>query len=96
MKKFNEFINEDQGHRNYLEASRDMDNLTVENTQEYMCFWSKEAFTKGDQVELCSKSNFTEDMGYDQDDIDAIFSLKIGETWNSPDYHNHHLVTRVK
>ena len=108
MKKFNEFkVNEEweSDHhiqdRNLANQSRER-KLREENrknsNKEFMCFWSNGAFDiqEKNQVRILKLSNFTEDMGYDESEINDIDSLSIAESWNSPDYYNYHIVTRIK
>lgn len=38
---------------------------------------------------------FLEDRGYSEDDAEDIASLQIGQRWISPDYGDHHTVTRI-
>jgi len=95
IKKFNEFgeINENENEPFDISGFEGKSGEKL-----FMCFWNAEAFDLSDdnQVTMKGLDNFTEGNGYDEKDISDINSLEIGQSWNSPKYHNDHIITRIK
>lgn len=60
----------------------------------YLCYWNTEDFKKGG-IEVKDISFFTENNGYEKEDIKAITNLSIGEVWEYPEYKKSHIVIRV-
>ena len=60
----------------------------------YLCVWG-EGFpsTYDDAVHLEDDAFFTEDLGYDKEDLEEINNLNIGEVWTS--YQGGHWILRV-
>lgn len=42
-----------------------------------------------------AKEYFSDARGYDEEDIEAINELYVGEMWQSPDYGHYHWVVRI-
>lgn len=60
----------------------------------FIDFWSASTYSK-DQHKVVWSEQFTEDNGYDEEDIAAIEALEIGQEWTSNDLLGGHTVRRV-
>jgi hypothetical protein len=61
----------------------------------YMAYWSKEAFFN-ELTNQVAQTFFTDGLGYDKDEIEAINALEVGETWQSNDYGSYHTAIRIQ
>lgn len=59
----------------------------------FVAYWSRDFYNPGKR--RVKGAYFSLANSYDQEDIDAIDSLKIGGTWTSKDYGPAHSVTRI-
>lgn len=61
----------------------------------YNAFWSGEVFPK-EQTRQLAETFFPNAHCYNQDDINKIFALEIGQTWESDYYKKSHTVKRIQ
>lgn len=59
----------------------------------FKAFWGN-SFSRPGNSKVGS-SFFTEDNGYDSEDVAAIDALEVGEKWMSADYGSEHTVERL-
>ena len=66
--------------------------------REYECFWGVGYANVTSGVERAVKklNDFTTDIGYDQDNFDAIVQLQLGQAYTTPDPLAIHVVVRIK
>lgn len=65
----------------------------------FYAFWDISAFyspTGKDTRLILGPAQFSDDLGYGEDDIADIAALAVGETWESPDYGPQHTVRRIR
>ena len=59
--------------------------------------WNPTVFEVSDKVyDFCSIDDISTAEGYEQEEIDSINNLEVGELWNTGDYGNDHVIVRVK
>ena len=65
--------------------------------KEFFRVWNPIVFDVGNEVyDFCSIDDINIVEGYEQEDIDSISKLEVGELWNTGDYGNDHIIIRVK
>lgn len=68
---------------------------TIKNKKHYSCFWNPQVYG-GVPLELNTLDFFSEDKGYNAEDIEAIAKLNVGESHIlSERFPNEHVVTCV-
>lgn len=70
-------------------------NLKDRRAALYLCYWG-EGYGDKPKVELHGMSSFTEEKGYDEEDLEKVKRLNIGEAVNLTRLSDIHYVLRVK
>ena len=65
--------------------------------KEFFRVWNPKIFNVGENIyDFCNIGTIYDVEGYEQEDIDKINKLEVGELWNTGDYGNDHVIVRVK
>ena len=70
----------------------------MSGTKKFFRVWNPEIYEVGEEIyDFCGIEAFTEQEGYDEEDIKSIKELGLSESWVNENFgHNSHTVIRVK
>ena len=61
----------------------------------YLCIWDKDVFEVNNITEIHYLDFFTEENGYDENEIYIISNMSIGEVYSIPSCGEAHIVVRI-